>query len=114
MDMGYHMGRRLIAALLFAALVGAAMPQNVAAAQCPPSSIFTEMGGAASGTAMPCDSKMLGCFTDIGCVWVVSLPARFDGAETEFRWSSIAFWSMTAARSGRSLKPDIGPPIVQA
>jgi hypothetical protein len=64
---------------------------------------------------MPQPAKhMPGCMDQTGCLCVPTLPAAPAAAATLLQWISIRYASGAIALSGRSLKPELLPPILIA
>jgi hypothetical protein len=60
---------------------------------------------------MPCKGMLPGCITDLGCIFLVSLPApdlRLVGVTA---WSSVSYDNASQGLHGRTIKPALGPPI---
>ena len=60
---------------------------------------------------MPCKAKIPDCYSSIGCIFMVALPLAYIPTATPTAWSRIVYASVTVARAGTSLEPDLGPPI---
>jgi hypothetical protein len=57
---------------------------------------------------------MPGCMDQTGCLCVPTLPAAPASAATLLQWTSIRYVARAVALSGRSLKPELLPPILAA
>ena len=106
--------RRIIALLILTAYVSAAMVQHVPFAHA--------MGGdMAAGMAqhqddpsnrMPCKSTPQPCVADLGCIFLISLPAiAMPTLLTLTAWASVTYPGVLEELLGRSIKPALGPPI---
>lgn len=66
-------------------------------------------------TDMPCKGKGKGkvpdCFSSMGCIFMLALPTTFTPSETMLPWSLVSYADAIDTRGGRSVEPDIGPPI---
>jgi hypothetical protein len=60
---------------------------------------------------MPCKGMLPGCVTDLGCIFLVSLPAPDPTLVTVTAWSSVIYTGSSELLRGRSIKPALGPPI---
>jgi len=60
---------------------------------------------------MPCKGMLPGCITDLGCIFLVSLPAPDLTFATVTAWSSITYDNASQGLHGRTIKPALGPPI---
>jgi len=60
---------------------------------------------------MPCKGMLPGCVTDLGCIFLVSLPAPGLTVVTVTAWSSVSYDNESQGLRGRSIKPALGPPI---
>ena len=66
------------------------------------------------GDKMPCKGMLPGCVTDLGCIFLVSLPAPNVAHFTVTAWSSVIYAGSSQSLCGRSIKPALGPPISRA
>ena len=64
-----------------------------------------------AGDKMPCKGMLPNCVTDIGCIFLVSVPAPDLNLFTTTTWSSVIYHNASEALRGRSIKPALGPPI---
>lgn len=101
--------RRLTAILLVTAFFGASMLQSAPAG--------TAVGNMAmagqdqSGKAMPCKDMTPTCMIDLGCIFLLSLPASEALTVTAITWSPVAYWPSSRLTYGRMVAPDLQPPI---
>jgi hypothetical protein len=63
------------------------------------------------GDKMPCKGMLPNCITDIGCIFLVSLPAPDFTLATMPAWSVVIYDNASEAVRGRTIKPALGPPI---
>jgi hypothetical protein len=75
-----------------------------------------EMSGMAHGQTgqadkMPCKGKLPNCMTDIGCIFLLSMPTPDLTLFTTTGWSSVIYNNAPEALRGRTIKPALGPPI---
>jgi len=63
---------------------------------------------------MPCNGKMPTCMTELGCVFMVSLPAPHLAASTSIAWSAVIYSVSLDPLHGRTIRPALGPPISHA
>lgn len=106
--------RRLLALLIVAVYLGATVIQATAMTPAPPTAMASGMMHQqdGSGDPMPCKGKASGCVTELGCIFLVSLPALPDaGLFTATEWSSVAYGGSPHFSRGLSIKPALGPPI---
>ena len=106
--------RRVLALLVVTAYTVAA---NVAPMAHPATSSFSstithEQGR--QGEKMPCKGMLPNCVTDIGCIFLVSLPTPDLTLVTTTAWSSVIYDNASEALRGRTIKPALGPPIFLA
>lgn len=59
----------------------------------------------------PCKGMDPECVKQMGCLGTASLPLRPPSSPTFFAYRRIAYWIPAAVISGRSIKPDLLPPI---
>ena len=71
------------------------------------------MSGMVHGQAdkMPCKGKLPNCMTDIGCIFLLSMPTADLTLFTTTGWSSVIYNNAPEALHGRTIKPALGPPI---
>ena len=60
---------------------------------------------------MPCKGMLPGCVTDLGCIFLVSLPAPDLTLVGVTAWSSVSYDNASQGLHGRTIKPALGPPI---
>ena len=60
---------------------------------------------------MPCKGMLPNCVTDIGCIFLVSLPAPDLTLVALTAWSSVIYNNTSEGLRGRTIKPALGPPI---
>ena len=77
------------------------------------SGAMTMKTGDASGTMpMPCSKNMKpGCVTELGCMFMVSLPAANPGIATVIGWSMVTYTVSAEFLPENSIQPALGPPI---
>ena len=66
---------------------------------------------AGSGHAMPCKGMDPECVKQMGCLGTPSLPLRLGVDVIPFAYGKVVYWTPAVARDGRSIKPDLFPPI---
>jgi len=114
--MSVNLLRRILALLIVTAYVGATVlqvaPAYAANANMSSPSIngmMHEQDG--QGDKMPCKGMLPGCVTDLGCIFLVSLPAPNVALFTVTAWSSVIYAGSSQSLRGRSIQPALGPPI---
>jgi hypothetical protein len=60
---------------------------------------------------MPCKGMAHGCVSELGCIFLVSMPAANLTVFTITAWSSVTYSVASAALYGRTIKPALSPPI---
>jgi hypothetical protein len=60
---------------------------------------------------MPCNGMLPGCISDLGCIFLVSLPAPDLTLVGVTAWSSVSYDNASQGLRGRTIKPALGPPI---
>ena len=108
--------RQILALLIVTAYVGATTLQvapvfaaNADTGSAAMNGMMHEQDG--QGEKMPCKGMLPNCVTDIGCIFLVSLPAPELGLVTATAWSSVIYDNAPEALGGRTIKPALGPPI---
>jgi hypothetical protein len=61
---------------------------------------------------MPCKGMAHGCVSELGCIFLVSVPAADLTVVTTADWSSVTYSDAAAALYGRTIKPALSPPIL--
>jgi hypothetical protein len=108
--------RRILILLIVTAYVGATMLQAA-----PVYTADADMSGSSMNgmmhepdgqrDKMPCKGMVPGCVTDLGCIFLMSLPAPDLTLVTVTAWSSVTYPSSGQSLRGRTIKPALGPPI---
>ena len=115
-----RLARLVIAVVTIVAFFGAGLMQNLPSVQADSvaMTMMADMGG--DGAAMPChgtqksdpcQDKVPGCMTDLGCIFVVGIPVPLAPSVSGPAWSRVAYWQSVHLAKGVSLKPYLGPPI---
>jgi hypothetical protein len=63
------------------------------------------------GGRTPCKGMDPECVKQMGCLGTPSLPVRIAADFVSFAYGKIAYSTQAAWRDGRSIKPDLFPPI---
>ncbi len=103
--------RQIISMLLVSAYLSAtvfATAPAAFAAPCEMSSGMTMQHGA--DDQMPCKGLKTGCVTELGCVFMVSLPTPDLTITAAIDWSPVTYTVSAEFLDGRSTKPALGPP----
>ena len=108
--------RRILAVLIVTAYVGATMlqiaPTYAANSHMSGSSMAGMMHEPDGQTdKMPCKGMLPNCMTDIGCIFLVSVPTSNLTLFTTTTWSPVIYGNASEALPGRTIKPALGPPI---
>ena len=108
--------RRILVLLIVTAYVGATVFQIApvfAASAGTGSAAMNDMmhEEPGQGEKMPCKGMLPGCITDIGCIFLVSVPTPDLTLVTMTTWSSVIYHNSSDALRGRTIKPALGPPI---
>jgi len=113
--------RRILAVMIVIAYVGATMLQVVPSYAANTGTNHArmshiDMGGMTHdhnnpGDKMPCKGMLPGCVTDLGCIFLVSLPPPDVALVTVTAWSSVSYDNRPQGLDGRTIKPALGPPI---
>ena len=56
-------------------------------------------------------SNLPECIKQMGCLGTPSLPLRLGADVVPFAYDKVVYWSLAVLRDGRSIKPDLLPPI---
>ena len=64
-----------------------------------------------AGHAMPCKGMDSECVKQMRCLGTPSLPLRLGDNFVHFAYGKVAYWTPANSRDGRSIKPDLFPPI---
>jgi hypothetical protein len=108
--------RRILVLLIVTAYVGATVFQVApvfAASAATGSAAMNGMMHEQDGQSekLPCKGMLPGCVTDIGCIFLVSVPTPDLTLVTTTTWSSVIYDNASDALRGRTIKPALGPPI---
>jgi hypothetical protein len=108
--------RQTLALLIVTAYVGATMFQvaptyaaNADMSSAAMNGMMHEQDG--QGDKMPCKGMLPGCITELGCIFLVSLPSTDLTLVTVTAWSSVIYDNASEGLPGRTIKPALGPPI---
>ena len=108
--------RRILTLLIVTAYMSATMFQvaptyatNADMSSAAMSGMMQEHNG--RGEKMPCKGMLPNCVTDIGCIFLVSLPAPDLTLATMTAWSLVIYDNASEGVRGRTIKPALGPPI---
>jgi hypothetical protein len=69
-----------------------------------------KQSGDSNEMPMPCKGMKTGCVTEIGCIFMVSLPAPGLSAGMPLAWSPVTYSVSPEFLNGRATKPALGPP----
>jgi hypothetical protein len=108
--------RRILALLIVTAYVGATVLQPASTYAANADTSGSSMNGMmhehdSPGDKMPYKGMLPGCVTDLGCIFLVSLPAPDLTLATVTAWSSVIYAGSSRSLRGRTIKPALGPPI---
>src|SRR5690348_8074562 len=102
--------RQILTLSIVTAYVGATVLQAA-----PSYAADTEINHAAVGVTehdqdhqddrMPCKGKLAGCVSDLGCIFLVSLPAPDPTLVSVTAWSSVNYDNALQGLRGRTIKP---------
>ena len=107
--------RQILTALIVTAYLGASVftsaPGAFAAADMPAGMTMGSDQGD-HGMPMPCGKSMkLGCITEAGCIFMVSLTPHHPGLVSRIGWSIVTYTADAEFLQGHSIKPPLDPPI---
>jgi hypothetical protein len=72
-----------------------------------------DMGNCDRPTA-PCKGMTPACIDSMGCVTIIGLPTIPLAAATPFEWGVLSYTTFDVALAGRTIRPEIFPPILRA
>ena len=103
--------RHFVVLLIATAYIGAASFSPPVYAEAPDmnSSMTHEHDGPCH--KMPCKGMQDGCFSELGCIFLVSVPTPDVSLFTTTNWSSVSYIDLPEALRGRTIEPALGPPI---
>lgn len=90
-----------------AALAASALPSTGNCSQMTMPADDTGAGHQAPGKA----SDLPECIKQMGCLGTPSLPLRLGTEIVPFAYDKVAYWTPAGLRDGRSIEPDLFPPI---
>ena len=108
--------RQILTLVIVTAYIGATLlqggPGYAATSQMNHAAMGGMMHGQDSpGDKMPCKGMLPGCITDLGCIFLVSLPSPDLTLVTVTAWSFVRYDHTSQGLHGRTIKPALGPPI---
>jgi hypothetical protein len=120
-----RLARLVIAVVTVCAFLGAGLMQNVPSAQADAvemtaTGMATMADHRGDGAAMPCHGtqkptpckdKVPGCMTDLGCLFVVGIPAHPTRVGERLAWGHVTYWATDNVAEGVTPEPYLGPPI---
>jgi hypothetical protein len=105
--------RQLFSMLLVAAYLSATVLLTAPVACAAPSEMsgmMMKQDGMGDQTPMPCKGMKTGCVTELGCVFMVSLPAPDLTVTAAIDWLLVTYTVSSEFLDGRTTKPALGPP----
>lgn len=118
--MRLRLARLVIAAITICAFLGVGLVQNMPSAQADTAGMAMVADQGDDGAAMPCHgtqkpdpckNKVPGCMTDLGCLFVVALPALPTRVAERLVWGRVTYWARDNLAEGVTPEPYLGPPI---
>jgi hypothetical protein len=108
--------RRILTLLIVTAYVGATSLQVAPTYEANADMSSAAMSGMmhdqdSPADKMPCKGMLPGCVTDLGCIFLISLPAPDLTLVAVTVWSSVMYDNASEGLRGRTIKPALGPPI---
>jgi hypothetical protein len=64
-----------------------------------------------SSHTMPCKGMDPECIKQMGCLGTPSLPLQLTADFVPFVYDAVAYWMLAESSDGRSIKPELLPPI---
>jgi hypothetical protein len=102
----------LVVAYVSATIITVAPVANAASHEMSGSMTMTQDG---AKDPMPCSKSMKpGCVTELGCVFMVSLPAPDPAITTVIGWSIVTYTISAEFLPENAIKPALGPPRSRA
>jgi hypothetical protein len=112
------LAKRLSTAILaFAFLVGLTMQAVLparAAAMPKPMSAAGMPGHSDERPLAPCKPATPLCVDHVGCVTVIAVPSSPAAMGVPIRWRAIRYELAASSLTGRSVEPELSPPILAA
>ena len=59
----------------------------------------------------PCEDKVPGCMSGLGCLFVVGIPVPHTRVAEHLAWGPVTYWATDNLAEGVTLEPYLGPPI---
>jgi len=108
--------RQILTLLIVTAYIGATMLPAAPSFAASTQMHHAAMGGMMHdhqnpGDKMPCKGMLPGCVTDLGCIFLVSLPVPNLTLVTLTAWSTVFYNTASKGLRGRTIKPALVPPI---
>jgi hypothetical protein len=112
---------RLVVVLTASAFIGgmtlqvmppkAALAADIAPAMGDCAQMAMPPADAAAGHKAPCKGMDPECVKQMGCLGTANLPLHPPSLATVFSYHKVAYWLPAVIFAGRSIKPDLLPPI---
>jgi hypothetical protein len=106
--------RQILSMLLVAAYLSATIlvtaPAAYAAPTDMPGGMMMKQGGANDQKPMPCKGMKIGCVTELGCMFMMSLQAPDLTLTAMIDWLPVTYTVSSEFLDGRTTKPALGPP----
>ena len=64
--------------------------------------------------AAPCKGMTPACIDNMGCATIIGLPTAPLSAATPFEWGVLSYAVFDVALAGRTIRPELFPPILRA
>ena len=64
--------------------------------------------------AAPCKGITPACIDSMGCVTIIGLPTTPLSASVPFKWGVLSYTVFDVALAGRTIRPELFPPILRA
>jgi len=112
------MVHRIATYLLSLAVILTMTLQTIPHASGMPSDPAMSMAGMDMGNcdhpAAPCKGMTPACIDGMGCVTLIGLPTIPLAAATPFEWDVVSYTIFDVALAGRTVPPELFPPILRA
>lgn len=109
--MAHLMVRRFFVALALIALIGTGFAQATMAVPVASSDNVMTMSDTSEAPMPCCPEKAPPCVTDMGCVFMIGIPAQPAMTSTPLSWLPVTYPEIHDSGEGLSLEPELTPPI---
>ena len=104
--------RHAVLVITLSAFLSAGLAQAASPAQAVPFHTMKMTPQAGNDAPMPCKGMTPACMTDLGCIYMIGMPAVAPALSmTRLSWSRVRYGELSQRVDGLTRKPALDPPI---